>query len=275
MIDLHTHSTASDGTFTPSELIADAKERGVEAIALTDHDTLDGLAEAIEKGKEIGLEVINGIEFSTEYSGKEVHILGYLFDIDNKILNAKVEELRLDRERRTKLMLEKLAKYKLPISMEEILEEVEGNIISRTHIANAMLKKGYVYTKSEAFRSYLSPTGVAYVPKENIDPFEAIRVIKESGGIASLAHPKLIGLGREKYEEFLAQLAKAGLDAVEVYYPGFEKGDEEYYKKTADKYNLLYTGGSDFHGLNRPGTYPGKKGISREEFESLKKRLQG
>ncbi len=274
IIDMHMHSIASDGTFTPSEIVKVAKERGLERISITDHDTIDGIEEAILKGEELGVEVISGIEFSTECDGREVHILGYMFDIKNKKLIDRLEKLKKDREIRTKLILEKLAKKKLYITMEELLEEVEGNIISRTHIANVMMKKGYVYSKSEAFQVYLRPNGVAYIPRKNLSPFDAVRLIKESGGLASLAHPMLIGLGFEKFEKFLDMLIKEGLDAVEVYYPTMDEKDMRYYKNECMKRKLDFTGGSDFHGLNRPESFIGKCGINQKEYEKFVERLK-
>jgi hypothetical protein len=270
MIDMHMHSTASDGTFTPTQLVEEACRRGLKAMALTDHDTIDGLEEAIEVGKELGVEVVSGIEFSTEYQGKEIHILGYFLEINNQILIDKLEELRLDREERTKLMLKKLEKYKINISMEELMAEVEGKLISRTHIANAMMKKGYVYSRKEAFDVYLKSNGAAYVPKGKIDPYEAVRIINSSGGVASLAHPKLIGVDKGAFEELLKKLTKEGLRAIEVYYPGFTEVEERYYIQKADEHGLLYTGGSDFHGLNRPGIFVGTKGVNAYEFQKLK-----
>ncbi len=274
IVDMHMHSIASDGTFTPSEIVEEAKAKGLEKISLTDHDTIDGIEEAMLKAKELEIELIPGIEFSTEFDGKEVHILGYMFDIKNEKLLNKLEELKKDRKARTELILEKLAKRKLYITMEELLEEVEGNIISRTHIANAMMKKGYVYSKSEAFKVYLRTNGAAYVPRKNINPFDAIKLIKESGGLASLAHPMLIGLGPEKFEKFLDMLAEKGLDAVEIYYPNMSEKDMEYYKNECIKRKLDFTGGSDFHGLNRPGSFIGRCGIGQDEYEKLKKRLK-
>lgn len=274
MVDLHMHSIASDGTFTPSQLVEEAKKNGLKAIAITDHDTIEGLDEGIKRGKELGLEVINGIEFSTEYQGREVHILGYMFDKNNIKLLAKLEELRLERETRTKIILEKLAKYKLYISMDELMEEVEGNLISRTHIANVMLKKGYVYSRNEAFKRYLKTNGIAYVPKESLDPFEAIKLINESGGIASLAHPKLIDLDRGNFEILLRQLIEKGLDAIEAYYPSFTLEDERYYLNLVKKLNLLATAGSDFHGLNRPNNNIGVRTLGEKEFLLLKERCK-
>lgn len=271
MIDMHMHSIASDGTFTPKELVEEAAKRNLRIMALTDHDTIDGLEEALTEGKEKGIEVVPGIEFSTEYEGREIHILGYFMDLNNKVLLDKLEELRIEREERTELMLKKLSKYKIYISKEELLEEVEGNLISRTHIANAMIKKGYVYSRKEAFDVYLKSNGAAYVPKGKLNPYEAVKIINESGGIASLAHPKLIGLDRGAFEKLLLSFVEVGLSALEVYYPGFSQEEENYYKKVSEKYNLLYTGGSDFHGLNRPGIFVGTKGISFEEFKKLKK----
>lgn len=272
MIDMHMHSTASDGTFTPTQLVEEAGRRGLRAMALTDHDTIDGLGEAIEVGKKVGVEVVPGIEFSTEYQGKEIHILGYFMDINNQVLIDKLEELRLDREERTELMLKKLEKYKINISMEELMAEVEGKLISRTHIANAMMKKGYVYSRKEAFDVYLKSNGAAYVPKGKIDPYEAVRIINSSGGVASLAHPKLIGVDKGAFEQLLKQLTEEGLRALEVYYPGFSEGEERYYMEKADEHGLLYTGGSDFHGLNRPGIFVGTKGVNAQEFQKLKEK---
>lgn len=271
MIDLHLHTSASDGSYSPKKLVEAAKAKGLKTIAITDHDTVDALEQAVELGESLGIEVINGIEFSTEYKGLEVHILGYFFDRNNPILLDKLKELKLDRERRTELMLKKLEKYKLYISMEELLEEVEGELISRTHIANAMIKKGYVYSRKEAFDVYLKANGAAYIPKENIDPFEAIEIINKSGGVASLAHPKLIGLDKGAFEVLLEKLVGAGLGAIEAYYPSFAEKDINYYKKLIGRYKLLVTGGSDFHGLNRPGIDIGSCGISDEELDNLRK----
>lgn len=273
MIDLHMHSTASDGTLSPTELVEEAYKRGLKVIALTDHDTVEGIKEAKEMAKELNIEFICGIEFSTEYNGNEIHILGYFLDEKNKRLLELLEKLRQERLERTKKILKKLEKYKCYISMEDLMKEVKGTLISRSHIANAMMAKGFVYSKAEAFKIYLRTGGLAAEPKKELNPIEAVKFIKEIGGISSLAHPKLTGLGGGNFEKLLILLKEEGLNAMEVYYPEQSPKETEMYKKICDKYSLLYTGGSDFHGMNRPETLLGVKGVSQEELIKLKKAL--
>lgn len=270
-IDLHSHSTASDGTYSPSELIIEAKNRGVEVIALTDHDNIDGIEEARKKSLELGIEFVNGIEFSTEYLGKEIHILGYYYDEKNEKFLKLIEKLKIERENRTRIILEKLAKYKCYITMEELKKEVKGNLISRAHIANVMINKGFVYSKSEAFKIYLRAGGLASEPRKELDPIEAVKIIKEIGGISSLAHPKLTGFKEKELEELIGKLKENGLNALEACYPEHKPSDEKKYKELCIKYDLLYTGGSDFHGLNRPENLLGVNGIEYNEFEGLKR----
>ena len=273
MIDLHMHSTASDGTLTPAELVEEAKKSGLKVMALTDHDTLDGIEEGKNKAKELGIEFVNGIEFSTEYNEKEVHILGYFLDENNPKLLELLSRLKKERVERTKKILKKLEKYKCYISMEDLQKEVKGDLISRAHIANAMMSKGFVYSKAEAFKIYLRTGGLASEPKKELNALEAVRFIKSIGGVASLAHPKLTGLSGGTLEKLVVLLKEQGLDAVEVYYPEQTQNETEMYKKLCDKFGLLYTGGSDFHGMNRPETLLGAKGISEIELESLKNRI--
>lgn len=273
MIDLHMHSTASDGTLTPTELVQEAKRVGLKVMALTDHDTVDGMEEAKKKARELGIDFICGIEFSTEYNGIEIHILGYYLDEKNEKLLELLERLKRERVERTKKILKKLEKYKCYITMEDLQKEVKGDLISRSHIANAMMAKGFVYSKAEAFKIYLRTGGLASEPKKELNALEAVKFIKSIGGISSLAHPKLTGLSDGTLEKFVLLLKEEGLDALEVYYPEQSQRETDNYKKLCDKYNLLYTGGSDFHGMNRPETLLGVKGISENELKMLKDRI--
>ncbi len=272
MVDLHMHSRCSDGTLEPEELVQLAKKRGVKVIALTDHDSVDGLKRAGKEAEKQGITLINGIEFSTDHFGKEVHILGYFLDLGDKKFLSKLGELKIERETRAKQILKKLCDRGLELKMEDVLAEVTGPVLSRTHIANAMMKKGYVYTRSEAFKQYLGQGGSAYVPKTILSPKEAVHLIRENGGIAALAHPKLIKMGREKIMKFIDELADEGLEAVETYYPSYSKEEVEFYEDICRERGLLETGGSDFHGLNREGIQIGDVDVPFSVYEGLKKR---
>ncbi|MDN5304212.1 MAG: 3,5-nucleoside bisphosphate phosphatase [Fusobacteriaceae bacterium] len=248
MIDLHIHTTASDGTLSPKELIEYAKQKNLSVIAITDHDSISSLDEAISEGKKKNIIVIPGIEFSTEYNYKEVHILGYFIDYKNKELLNTIKSLKNERINRTYKIIEKLKQNGINISIEDIEKEAKGDVISRMHISNVLLNKKYVSTKAEAFEKYLGIGKLAYVERE-LTPLKAIEVIKKSGGLAVLAHPKLIDLENEK--EFISLLAKNNLDGIETYYPGFSSSDIDRYINFCNIYNLIPTGGSDFHGHNR------------------------
>lgn len=270
LVDLHSHTTKSDGTFTPKELLDRAKEKGLKVISITDHDCVDGLDEANVYAKEIGLELVNGIEFSTEYLENEIHILGYFIDYKNEKLKDLLYELKNERLIRAKKIIEKLAKYKVIITMDDILKHVEKDLISRSHIANAIMDKGYCYDKGDVFKQYLGIHGVAYIPKKVLTPVEAVKIIKEVGGVASLAHPKYIELGGEKMRNFIEILKGAGLDAIECNYPSFSDTETKWFTELAEEYQLLITGGSDFHGGNRAGVELGDAGLTIEQFNKLK-----
>lgn len=273
MVDLHMHSKCSDGTLEPEELVQLAKKRGVQVIALTDHDSVDGLERAGKEAEKQGVILVNGIEFSTSYFGKEVHILGYFLDLTDEFFLGKLEELKIERGNRTVKILKKLSDRGLPLTMEEVLMEVTGPVVSRTHVANAMMKKGYVYTRSEAFRQYIGEGGSAYVAKTIISPNEAVRLIRKNGGIAAIAHPKLIGMGREKVLSLIDELIGDGLDALETYYPGYSNEDIKFYEGVCKEKGLLTTGGSDYHGLNREGVQIGDMNVPFEVYEDLKDRF--
>ena len=274
MVDFHIHTIFSDGTFTPEEIAETAFKNGVKAIAITDHDSVDGIERGRKAAEKEGIEFISGIEFSTEFLGKEIHILGYYLDEkDSELLNL-LEELRKERETRTEKIIEKLNELKIGITIEDIKKEVTSDLISRNHIASALLKKGFVRTRGEAFYRYLGSSGAAYIPKTTFSPERAVSAIKKNGGIAVLAHPKLIPLGQGKFNEMLELLCSHGLDGIEAYYPGHEIKDINIFKRMASERGMIVTGGSDFHGLNRDDISIGSAKVPMEVFEDLKNRKQ-
>jgi hypothetical protein len=272
--DLHNHSIFSDGTYTPEELVDRAIKNGLKGIAITDHDTIDGLERALKAGVENNFEVIPGIELSTNILGKEVHILGYFIDTEKQIFLENIKKIGLIRENRNKKILEKLSKYNINLTMEELKKEATGNIISKVHIANLLLKKGIVYSKEEAFRSYLGMNGVAYVEKNNFTPKMAVEMLKENGAIASLAHPLLYSKKISEIEKLILELIPLGLTGIESEYSKCSNKEKKEIRELGKKYNLISTGGSDFHGGNRPGIDIGAEGITYSEFLFMKNRAK-
>ncbi len=268
-VDLHIHTTYSDGSFTPQEVVLYAKYQGISAIAITDHDTVEGNEEAIIAGKKLGVEVVPGVEISVCHGEREIHLLGYFIDYKNKALIEKLERLRNSRKYRNPLIIEKLREFGINLNLEKLKKELKTENICRPHIAREMVKLGYVRSVKEAFDLYLKVGMPAYVPKEKIKIDMAIKLVKESGGLAILAHPATIKLGNfQKYYEFISTLKEMGLDGVETFYNGKE---DEMACKIADILNLLKTAGSDFHGINveensKMINYP------YEILENLKKR---
>ncbi|WP_432204767.1 PHP domain-containing protein [Cetobacterium somerae] len=264
--DLHTHTTYSDGTFTVRELLNRAKYLGLKGIAITDHDTMEGIPEGKKISKELDLDFIPGIEFSCSYEGYEIHILGYFLNEKSEKLTSKLIELKKARKERNEKIIKKLNNLGLKITVEEIEKEATGAIVSRAHICNVMMNKGFVYSKGEAFKQYLGRDGVAYVEKGSSNPLEIIKLIKECNGISALAHPSLVCNSREKTEKILDILIEAGLDGLEVEYSSYTPKETKYYRQLATKKNLLKVGGSDFHGGNRTGVDIAKASIDKEEI---------
>ncbi|MGL4687222.1 MAG: PHP domain-containing protein, partial [Fusobacteriaceae bacterium] len=254
----------------PSELVIRAKKNGLKGIAVTDHDTIYGLKEGKEKAEEIGIEFINGIELSTNIMGRDVHILGYFLNLKDENFLVSLKKLKKLREERNTKIINKLSKYKIYITEEELKKEAKGPIISRLHIANVLINKGYVYSKNEAFISYLGKTGVAYEEKENFTPHMAVKILKENGAFISLAHPKFFSSKISELETLVKELKILGLGGIEIEYPNFSKIEKTMYKELADKYDLKVTGGSDFHGINREGIDLGCEGITYSEFLDIK-----
>ncbi|MEG0068586.1 PHP domain-containing protein [Cetobacterium sp.] len=270
--DLHIHTTYSDGTFTVKEIFERAKFLGMKGISISDHDTMEGIDEAKKIASELDLEFIPGIEFSCALDGLEIHILGYFLDKNCEELKAKLVELKKAREERNIKMIKKLNDRGLRITVEEVEKEATGTIVSRAHICNVMMNKGFVYSKGEAFKQYLGRKGVAYVEKGNSDPKEIIKLIKKCGGVSALAHPNLVSESREKVEKIIDILKESGLDGLEVEYSSYTSKERAYYRKLAMEKNLLMVGGSDFHGGNRVGIDIGYASISEEDVKELLER---
>lgn len=269
-IDLHTHSTCSDGTFTPTEVVKEAAKAGLRAIALTDHDTVDGLEEAVEAGKKYGLEVITGIEFSVA-SDTEMHLLGLNFSLNCPEIKNILDEMIIQRDLRNYKVIDLLAELGIHITIDDILAEATSKVTGRSQIAKAMLKKGYVSSIKEAFDKYLSFGKPAFVERSTLSPKKAIEIIKKSGGISSLAHLNQTGKSDEELYKILTNLKNAGLDAVEGYYTEYTEDMNLRYRKMAADIGLKLTGGSDFHGSNKDGYNIGTgKGNLRIPYELLK-----
>lgn len=270
-IDLHTHSTCSDGTLTPSEVVKLAKDKGLAAIALTDHDSVSGLPEAIEAGKKYGIEVITGIEFSVA-ADTEMHLLGLGFDLDCPAITDILDEMIFQRKKRNYIVVEKLEKIGIHITIEDILAEATSPVTGRSQIAKAMIKKGYVSTVKEAFDKYLHFGCPAFVERSTLSPEDAIEIIHKSGGKAFLAHLHQTGKTIDELYSTLTHLKECGLDGIEGYYTEYTEEMNVAYRKMAEDLGLLLSGGSDFHGANKDGYEIGTgKGNLQIPYELLQK----
>lgn len=264
--DLHVHTTASDGTDTPREVVARAAAAGLSAIAIADHDTLEGIRPAAEAGKKIGLEVIPAIELGTEQEGREIHVLGYLIDLNNEDFLRRLTFFRRTREERGLKIVNILKHMGIKISYEQVLQFSGGGSVGRPHIARALVQSGVVGSLEEAFHIYIGNGKCAYVPRFKYSPLEAVRLIRKAGGVAVLAHP---GLG-QGYDHFILPLVKEGLQGLEVYHPGHDLEMSRHYLEFCKRYGLLATGGSDYHGSShREHNNLGKVKVSYGVVESL------
>lgn len=270
-IDLHTHSSYSDGSLSPRELVQLAKERRLRAIALTDHDTVAGLEEALEAGDELGVEVVPGVEISAQYPPGTMHILGYYLHGSHPGLLGALKKLQEARAARNPKIIQRLQALGLEITTSEVLDLSTGQV-GRPHIARALVNKGYVSSIDEAFSRYLKKGAVAYVEKFRFPPEEAIAIIRRAGGIAVLAHPFTLGMDKpDELALLVRELAKMGLEGIEVFYPGHTEDMVVIYEGVAKRLGLVCTGGSDFHGNFRDHSYLGKTILGKElDYELLK-----
>lgn len=269
-IDLHMHTTASDGASTPAELVETCVNLGLEIIAVTDHDNVTNVEKVQNFGRKNGLKVISGIEISTYRGEAEYHILGYFVDLENDALLGLTEAILDSRVERTHKMIEKLTEMGYPLDFADVKKFATGVSLGRPHIARAMIEKGYIEEISDAFtQEFIAGGGKAYAEKKNVLPAEAIEVILKAGGIPVIAHPYIINHGKPLAKEEIARLKDVGLKGVEVYQTKHNKKITKKYKKIAEELGLLITGGSDYHGENSPGILPGDTGMTQAEFEQL------
>jgi hypothetical protein len=251
-IDLHTHSTASDGTLSPAELVREAKRCGLRALALTDHDTTNGLEEAIEAGRIEGVELIPGCELSVDYPRGQMHILGLWLPAHPEGVQHKLAYLRERRHSRNERIIAKLRKLGLDIDYAEVRDLAGEASVGRPHIARVLVHKGLVGSVQGAFDRYIGPRGKAYVPKDKLKPGEAIEVLKRDKATVILAHPYSLELGESELRSEVAKLQELGLDGAEVYYPEHTEEQTETYRALCRELDLLMSGGSDFHGSVKP-----------------------
>lgn len=241
--DLHMHSSYSDGTYSPYELIKRAKSAGIEVLSITDHDSVSGIDEAIAVGKEFDVKIVPGIELSASVGEKEIHILGYFVNYQHPDLLESLAEFRTHRHTRAERIVSKLNKMNIPLKLESVIEEAGDAAIGRVHIANAMVRSGHANSYQQVFNKYIGDGCPAFERKPNTSPEETIQLIAAAGGISFLAHA-----GRSMDESQVLDLIKAGLDGIEVVHPSHTPDLIKYYRKIVHEYFLLESGGSDFHG---------------------------
>lgn len=266
-IDLHMHTLYSDGTSSPEELLELVRDSGIMAFSVTDHDTLEGYLAAREIVSENDPELIPGLELSVTVDGEDMHILAYLFDCENKQLAAALAEFQKRRAERGRTMVTKLNQLGIDITIDDVEKQAGGAVIGRPHVARAMFEKRSIDYYEEAFSKFIGSRGPAYVPKMNFTPQEALKLIHGADGLAVLAHPAI-----DNKDTYLEMLVDMGLDGIEVYHPAHSVSHVDRYKHLADRYRLVMTGGSDFHGLNGRYDLVGTQMVPYEYLETLKAR---
>lgn len=261
MIDLHVHSDHSDGTLSPEELVSLAAQSGLSAFALTDHDTVSGIAKAKSAARAIGsgcsVTVISGTEISAAYKDRDIHILGLFIDETNPVLSNALEDAVNARDHRNEQMAERFRSLGIPLTVEELRLQNPDTVITRAHFAKYLIEHHHVKNSEEAFRRYLNYDAPCFVPREYMQPERAISLILQAGGIPVLAHPLLYKLPPAELESLIKRLKEAGLAGLEVYYSSNTGFDEQICYSLANRFDLLMTGGTDFHGANKPNLYLG------------------
>lgn len=277
IVDLHVHSNKSDGTCSPSELVDLAIQKGLSAFALTDHDTTAGLDEAIEYAKGRDIEVVPGIEFSTEYQGRDIHVLGLAIDYKAPVFADRLQAFVDSRIGRNRKMCRNLTEAGIDISYEKLMAAYPGAVITRAHYARYLLDHGYVKSLPEAFERYVGDHCPYFVPREKVTPVQAVQLIRQAKGIPVLAHPTLYHMGKDALQKLVSSLTEAGLVGLEAVYSTYSAGEEREMRQLASRSGLLISGGSDFHGSNKPGLelatgYHGKLVIPYDIWERLKEK---
>ncbi len=267
-VDLHMHSTASDGLYSPPELMHHAKEAGLRVVALTDHDITDGIKEAAQAARALDIDFIPGVEINTDTSGGEVHVLGYFLEYQRPEFQATLKILRNARERRGERIVELLNEEGLHVKWERVREIAQGSV-GRPHVAEALMEAGYVQSVSEAFDKYIGNGKLAYVPRYKLTPEDAARLIVSANGLPVIAHPLTVP-GLATLHELLPPLKAAGLVGLETYYGQYTHKDEQVLLAIARQYDLIATGGTDYHGPNMHPTPLGGRYVPYEAVEQLK-----
>jgi 3',5'-nucleoside bisphosphate phosphatase len=253
MIDLHAHTTASDGSLTPTELVALARETGLSALGVTDHDTVGGLPEAVDAARAAGLELVPGVELSVDYPHGQFHLLGYFVDFTSRTLLDRLQYLQDYRFRRNEKMVELMQQHGLPITLEDIAREAGGKVIGRPHMALALMRKGVVSSTQEAFDQYLADGKPCHLPKVKLLPADAIALLHSAGAVTVLAHPKYLRVeDPDALRTELASFKEQGLDGIEVYYSQHSEAETALYMEIARELRFVISGGSDFHGRSKP-----------------------
>ena len=267
-IDLHTHSLRSDGALSPAELVRRAADRGVRVQALSDHDTLLGVAEAIEAAKPLGVRIVPATELNTESEWGDAHVLAYFVDPADAPLEERLRWLRENRGRRVERMVEKLRDLGYAITLERVLEIAQGGALGRPHLAQALFEKGYVPSYDDAFHTVIAKDSPAYVSRVGLTPFEAVALARTHGGVPSLAHPGTV----ERLEELLPKLVVAGLAGIECFYGEHSPAWTAHCLTLARQHGLVPTGGSDFHGRSEHGADLGAVFVPPETIDLLEAR---
>jgi predicted metal-dependent phosphoesterase TrpH len=267
-VDLHIHTTASDGTDSPERVVEKARAAGLKAIALTDHDTVGGCGRALAEARKWGMEVVAGVELGAFYNGQEVHILGYLVDLNDEAFLSSLETLRQGRLGRMDQMVEMLRRMGFALEMEQVLAISGGGAIGRPHLAAALVKIGAVESNADAFKKLIGKGCPAYVQRYKLEPVEAVQSIRRAGGLAVMAHPGLDNAG-----SLIAGLVPGGLAGLEAHHPAHTREQVNYYERLAKRENLLVTGGSDYHGYGcKPGCHLGAATVPYSVLTEMKRR---
>lgn len=260
MFDLHVHTTASDGEFSPLEILEKAKSLNIDTISITDHDTTDGIEEAIEYSKKININFIPGIELDAHVSRGKMHILGYYFDINDTNLLSSMQSFKKDREDRNNKFIQEFNKQGINVTIEDINKYSIGSILAKPHFARALLDKGYINNIEDAYSNYFNVSPMKDIKRKSISPKEAITLIKKAGGIAILAHPITLKLNYDELRIEIKKLKEVGLDGIECYNSIHSSDDIKELIKIAEEYDMLITGGSDYHGPISTPDYEMAKG---------------
>jgi predicted metal-dependent phosphoesterase TrpH len=269
-VDLHSHTTASDGTLTPRELVRLAARHRVRVLAITDHDSIDGLPDAIDEAAGRDLEIVPGLEINTDVPGAEIHVLGYCVDWQAEWFQTFLREQRAERAARVHRIVERLSELGMPLAAEEVFAICKEGSPGRPHVARAMVNRGYVKSVREAFDKWLRADGPANIPRRRLTPGEAVAVIRRAGGVPVLAHP-----GLADRDEMIPGLVAAGLAGIEAYYPEHSVAQIQAYRQMCARLQLVATGGSDYHGphTGRAAT-PGSPHVPLDVWEDLKRKVR-